>query len=138
MANNLAESKAFSENDYVSSVFEPDVILPSQYLNDKDGGLKGGERKLMAALLADGVEAYIFQCTANITPKRSTFDAREWVETKDFSYVFSFDVVCQCLGIDADYLRLGLYRFVEAARLRREKGEGSGKVWKKIRRPRKR
>ena len=115
-----------------SSLFEPDVVLPSQYYSAAKSGLNGGERRLMAALLSDGIEAYILHCTS----KRSTdrIDAQEWVETRDQDYVFSFDNVCECLGIDAEYLRLGLRKYVKAA----TKEDGAPmKVWKKIRRPRK-
>ncbi len=96
-------------------------------------GVEGGERKLMAALLSDAVESYIsFASTGVLRPNGSRPDVCEWVETRDFNYVFSFDVVCQCLGIDPEYLRYGLYRYVEAMKVER------GKTWKRIRRPRKR
>ena len=118
-----------------SSIFEPDVVLPSQFFSGKQCGLNGGERRLMAALLSDGIEAYILHCAARRGGER--IDAVDWVETRDQDYVFSFDNVCECLGIDPEYLRIGLKRYVDAAR-----GQGPGasavRVWKKIRRPRKR
>ena len=132
-----ALSSSFS-NDAYGSLFEPDVVLPSQFISVADDGLHGGERKLMAALLSDGIEAYIAQCSGmdevEFTNLRT--DVREWVDTKDEDYVFSFDNVCDCLGIDADYLRLGLTRYLLAIRQQRSAG-GQNRVWKKIRRPRK-
>lgn len=129
--------------DNTSSVFEPDVMLPSQFLIPDEEGLIGGERRLMAALLSDGIEAYIHQAVSRTTelyaiarPKVRT-DACEWVETEDESYVFSFDNVCECLGINPEYLRLGLHRYVESIRELRASGEGAKTAWKKIRRPRK-
>ena len=119
--------------DSQASLFEPDVVLPSQYFGTRKIGLKGGERRLMAALLSDGIEAYILLCTARKSTERT--DDQEWVETPNPDYVFSFDNVCECLGIDAEYLRLGLKKYVAAAMLQ---GDASAKVWKKIRRPRKR
>lgn len=131
-----------------AGIFEPDVILPSQFL-DRDGvGIDGGERRLMAALLSDGIEAYIaqalvYQSALAMGAYAERGDACEWVETKDYSYVFSFDVVCDCLGINADYLRLGLARYVESVRERQEQARAAGngasqpRAWKKIRRPRK-
>ena len=102
-------------------------------------GVGGGERKLMAALLSDGIEAYIAQAmTPQALRANKDFDAIEWVETKDERYVFGFDPVCGCLGIDPDYLRIGLQRYIRKAQEMRANGEGSKTVWKKIRRPRKR
>lgn len=134
-SSNLARESS----DSYGSLFEPDVMLPSQFFGDGDSGLEGGERKLMAALLSDGVEAYINQSmlVADNARVKNT-DALEWIETEDYSYVFSFDNVCQCLGINPEYLRLGLDRYVRAINERRENGEITRKsAWKKIRRPRK-
>ena len=122
-------------SDPIATLFEPDVVLPSQFFKADRGGLLGGERKLMAALLADGVEAYI-HASARLSHVVTTSDVRrsealEWVHTKDTSYIFSFDNVCECLGINADYLRLGLMRYTRALR------EHQGTAWRKIRRPRK-
>ncbi len=117
-------------NNEGPSVFEPDVILPDHFLASTDGGTKGGERRLMAALLSDGIEAYINQNTGTTVESRrqkGKFNAAEWVEISDDSYVFSFDNVCRSLGINPHYLRLGLTRYLK-----------STSEWKKIRRPRKR
>lgn len=125
----LAES-----SDDVASIFEPDVVLPSQFYSSDGIGLLGGERRLMAAILSDGIEAYLLSCgTAPSESRRD--DARDWVETKDPGYVFSFDSVCACLGIDPDYLRMGLTRYIRLEKAKRESGGDSH--WKKIRRPRK-
>ncbi|MCB0345575.1 MAG: hypothetical protein KDD66_10680 [Bdellovibrionales bacterium] len=123
--------------DAVSSLFEPDVVLPSQFNERTTRGISGGERKLMAALLSDGIEAYVAQQTAVESHSKLQNEVSEWVETKDLSYVFSFDVVCECLGINPDYLRLGLMRYVESVRLAKREGKGPRRAWKKIRRPRK-
>ncbi len=126
--------------DSASSVFEPDVMLPSQLLMPDEEGLTGGERRLMAALLSDGIEAYIGHAMAtiegNVKKARARADASDWVEESDASYVFSFDNVCECLGINPEYLRLGLHRYIEMVRTVRKDG-ATASGWKKIRRPRK-
>ena len=123
-----------STNAESSSMFEPDIILPSHFLPKESGTSRDGERRLMAAILSDGIEAYILQSSSNsVSSRRSKnkFDAAEWIENNDDSYVFSFDCVCKSLGINPSYLRYGLKRYLRA--VREEKS-----VWKKIRRPRKR
>ena len=133
-----ATSFAGDLSDSYSSVFEPDVVLPGQFFAGLESGLRGGERRLMAAVLSDGIEAYIAQCASlRALAVEAESDAWEWVHTRDYSYVFSFDNVCESLGINADYLRLGLTRYVEAIRQRRASGQPVGSIWKKIRRPRK-
>lgn len=123
--------------DTYSGFFEPDVMLPSQFLVPNEGGLGGGERKLMAAILSDGIEAYIAQCTNPLADKRKPInDAREWVETEDDEYVFSFDNVCEALGINPRYLRIGLFRYVAGVEEGRICGKNPKTSWKKIRRPR--
>lgn len=126
--------------DSGSGIFEPDVMLPSQFLIPDEQGLLGGERRLMAALLSDGIEAYINQSLneAKGIVKRSRLrcDACEWVDAIDDTYVFSFDNVCECLGINPEYLRIGLHRYVDTVR-RAHAGGSTDSAWKKIRRPRK-
>jgi hypothetical protein len=118
-------------------------MLPSQFLVPDEQGLTGGERKLMAALLSDGIEAYIHHSISEAIGKRLSrkgkpkSDASEWVEAKDDSYVFSFDNVCECLGINPEYLRLGLFRYIETVRKSQQEGAAHTATWKKIRRPRK-
>ena len=129
--------------DAYTSVFEPDIMLPSQLLSPDEDGVGGGERQLMAAILSDGIEAYITAClklntvgVEKVDRKRSGVDALEWIETKDYSYVFSFDNVCTSLGIDPDYLRTGLVKYVRSA-IDRSHVESESHTWKRIRRPRK-
>jgi hypothetical protein len=138
MADFSSNALSSSPVDAYSSFFEPDVVLPSQFFDLHDQGVSGGERKLMAALLSDGIEAYIAQqTTVQLSRRRNKIDASEWVDTIDHSYVFSFDNVCECLGINPEYLRIGLNRYVETIRVQRKSGIGPKTVWKKIRRPRK-
>ena len=124
-------------SDALASLIEPDILLPSQYNDKSMGGLLGGERKLMAALLSDGIEAYVLQKTSGRKKYMKDIDAECWIEDEDPSYVFSFDSVCECLGINAEYLRQGLHRYIERFEAQKSNGEVSDAVWKKIRRPRK-
>lgn len=127
---------SYQAAEAISGLFQPDVVLPSQFSSRDNSGLAGGERKLMAALLSDGVEAYVSSVVSGRKRDGKYQEICAWVETKDYAYVFSFDNVCECLGIDPDYLRLGLARYIDSVRQDREFGSGK-RVWKKIRRPRK-
>lgn len=137
MSQNSSHAYAFDASEGLGGIFEPDVIIPEEFIGTGKE-LRGGERRLMAAILSDGIESYIAHvATARPGRDEQVNDAWEWVHTKDYSYVFSFDNVCECLGIDPDYLRLGLVRYINAIREKRAQGDNPNKVWKKIRRPRK-
>lgn len=133
-----------ASTDSLQSMFEPDVLLPAQFFDGRKYRVFNGERKLMAALLVDGVEAYVSTSLREEEefpeiPEEDTGsyekDARFWVHTRDRNYVFSFDNVCESLGLDPDYVRRGLQSYVGVQRTKRREGLSFG--WKKIRRPRK-
>jgi len=127
-----------SSAEALNTLFEPDVVLPSQLGHARFEGLRGGERKLMAALLSDGIEAYINYYFSKVEASdEAKAAALAWVEVKDPAYVFSFDSVCECLGINPDYLRRGLRRYCRVVEADIAAGRGRRNVWKKIRRPRK-
>lgn len=152
MASSNLRALSFIGNDmssgdmYSGAFFEPDIMLPEQFNSQDESGVDGGERKLMAAILSDGIEAFMEQVQhfVNSAGSKGGFhkhDAIDWVENKDASYVFSFDNVCTSLGIDPEYLRYGLTRYVQslkkAYRNNLTLGEhGEVTTWKKIRRPR--
>jgi hypothetical protein len=128
----------FEGDIYSGSYFEPDIMLPEQFNSKDEDGIDGGERKLMAAVLSDGVEAFLDQASSYVKGYSSRLDAIEWVESSDNSYVFSFENVCSSLGISPDYLRLGLSRYLQAIKKSKMQSGDANKItpWKKIRRPR--
>lgn len=104
----------------------------------------GAERKLLAAILTDGVESYLAafrppfhypqSSTYAVTDQPLHAESRAWVERSDDSYVFSFDMVCRALGIDPQYLRLGLMRC--AAGMQTENTLTGRREYKRVRRSR--
>jgi hypothetical protein len=41
-------------------------------------------------------------------------DAEEWILEKDTDWPFSFETICEVLGLNPDYVRQGLVRWKEA------------------------
>lgn len=101
----------------VSEIFQPDTLLPSQYFDRvRRRSEHDGERRLMIAILEDAVDVYRKQVGARDPRGKSLFhDAEEWIENGDKSWLFSFENICDVLGIDADYLRKGLRRWKQRA-----------------------
>ena len=86
------------------------TILVDEILDDQRGYAKGPERALMSALLFDGIQSYMnYACASTIRSRGKYKEAFNWVHNKaNTDYIFSFNNVCEALGIDAEYLRLGM------------------------------
>jgi hypothetical protein len=80
-----------------------------------------GERRLMLAVLEDAVSCYHRFALARDERGRHEFaEARAWIESTDRDWPFSYENVCDVLGIDPAYVRDGLNR-----RVRRRKSASS-------------
>lgn len=86
------------------------TTIVDELIEHQQGYAKGPERALMSALLFDGVQAYMNYASSSQTGQdcRQFKEAYHWVHDSSDDYVFSFESVCEALGINPDYLRLGL------------------------------
>ncbi len=76
---------------------------------EREGYAHGPERALMLALLFDAVQLLLAGRTLNRTTDTLAFrEAQSWLMSDDHDYVFSFRNVCEALGINSAYLRLGI------------------------------
>jgi hypothetical protein len=88
----------------------------SQYDFDSERGFaQGPERALMSALLFDGVQAYLAYFLDKKGKTSDSCEAAHWVHDNKSEYIFSFNSVCEGLGIDPNYLRYGLINAVNSA-----------------------
>jgi len=101
---------AYNDYENKDDQFRSRELGIAEHLIDSERGFaRGPERALMSALLFDGVQAYINYAGANSEAARLKYrEAFSWVNRVGEDYVFSFDCVCEALGIDPQYLRLGL------------------------------
>ncbi|HZP40255.1 MAG TPA: hypothetical protein VFD84_01945 [Candidatus Binatia bacterium] len=105
------------KEDRTPSGFEPDTMLASQFFDRLRGRERRGEWHLMVAILEDAVNVYMKQAAAEDPHQARLFtEAEEWIEAHDRQYVFSFESICDMLGIDPEYLRGGLRRWKTAVR----------------------
>ena len=116
---------AFSENGQIldgGAVYG--AFISHSLVDDDSGYARGPERALMSALLFDGIQAYMSYAECNCKAQRSRFrEAFNWVHCCGNEYVFSFESVCEGLGIDANFIRYGLLNAFNSKR-----------QWKKARR----
>jgi len=83
-------------------------ILPSQYFDVSGGHRLTAEQRLMLALLADAINVYQQGVVSRATRKRMLYiDADRWIMmvAKTAPHAFSFNTVCEALGINAGVLR---------------------------------
>lgn len=99
-----------SEHDgWIGRNLVPETVVVDEILSNGKGSATGPERALMSALLFDGIQAYLNFVSQSHNQKCSRFrEAVSWVHRRGNGYIFSFDNVCECLGIDPEYLRAGL------------------------------
>ena len=99
-----AESGSYSTSIPILKTYVVEDVL----YNER-GFARGPVRALMSALLFDGIQAYMnyAEHPSSRSVKRYQ-EAFHWVNIHGSEYIFSFDSVCEALGIDPDYLRYGL------------------------------
>ena len=96
----------------IDSVLQPDTLLPAQYLDTvrRENHLDP-EKMLMLAVLEDGVTCFQRNfSTQGEKEKRLLSEEEEWVLMENRDWLFSFDNICETLGLNPGYIREGLQR----------------------------
>ena len=104
--------RRFSVRDSLSDVLGPDVILPQQFFDGprRDSDFSP-EKALMLAVLEDAIRCFQeYFRTTRARPRMLSRQAERWIRTRDWNWPFSFNNVCDALGIDPDCMRDTLLR----------------------------
>ncbi len=109
----MAYDQGLSMEERVTSLFQPDTLLPEQYLDTYRRKLHlEPEKKLMLAILEDGIACFQKYLFARDGKGKALFrEAETWVEDKGGEAVFAFDSVCESLGLDSEYVRRGMRKW---------------------------
>jgi hypothetical protein len=76
-----------------------------------------GAQRLLFAVLQEAIGTFQRYATASDRRGRATFrQADAWFASEETGRVFSYLSVCDALGIDAAYVRVGLRRWMDASR----------------------
>ena len=101
-------------DESVASLFQPDTVSPAQYLETvrRKTHLEA-EQELMLAVLEDAITCFQVHFAARDKKKTRLFrKAEEWILLQEKSnWLFSFDNVCETLGLNPGYIREGLLRW---------------------------
>jgi hypothetical protein len=107
-------------------LFQPDTVLAPQFFATlrRQGTSKRGEWQLLIAVLEDAVScAQKYLLARDSRSRRLYREAYEWIMVGqpqstvpggDETARFTFEYICEVLGLDPDYLRQGLERWREA------------------------
>jgi len=102
-----------SMEERVTSLFQPDTLMPDQYLETFRRKVPlEPEKKLLLAVLEDAISC--FQKYAFVREGKGRAlcqEAEQWIMAKDSDSLFSFSNVCETLGFDSVYLRGGVMRW---------------------------
>jgi len=119
------------------SIFQGSDILPVQYTDlFRRGSSADAERRLLFALLEDGIRCYLryrdaerrllfalledgircylrYRDAERNSPQRLEFlEAANWINSEDDDGPFAFVNVCESLGIDPSRLRWGVHKHI--------------------------
>lgn len=89
------------------------VVLPSQHLARRGRNVGEPQRRLMLAVLqtvVDDVQEIASDAGlgAASNDARAYWQARAYLESRDRSWPFSFENICETIGLDADGIRRNL------------------------------
>ena len=93
----------------------PSIILPTQIELGNRLTIALGERRLLWAMLLDVVACLYKHRHTNDNSGRKLFhEAERWIRSSDAGWPFSFQAVCDVLGLDAQQVRVSLLKCVYA------------------------
>ena len=103
----MAGAAQYGSDAILDGIIGLHQILPSQYYDFSGGHRLTGEQRLMLALLADAINVYQQGALSRSTRKRVLYvDSERWIMSDCRSrHAFSFETVCECLGINPVVLR---------------------------------
>ena len=92
----------------------PDILMPAQYYHGirRDNHETQAIKRLMFAVLADAVRCFQIYADAQSHAGRRIFGVAErWILDRNSDGPFTFQAICETLGIEPDRLRDGLRRW---------------------------
>jgi hypothetical protein len=106
-------SPATSAETSFPKLAEPEVLMPSQYLDLQRGHSPyEGEKRLMLAVLEDAISCFQKYAGASKGRRQRLFkEAEEWLLDEKSTWGFSYETICSTLDLNPQYLRNGLLKW---------------------------
>lgn len=122
---NMTYETGLNATEKVASLFQPDILLPTQYLETvrRKANLEP-EKELMLAVLEDAIWCFQKHIFARDSKRRGLFrDAEAWIFEENSDWPFSFENICEFWGLNPQYVRQGLVRWKEKKLAERHKAK---------------
>lgn len=104
-----------SESIDRGQLFAPDVMTPQQYFESTQKTDYSGEKRLMLAVLEDAISTYQrYALEHTRMGKRLFLQVRDWIQSRDKTWLYSFENICMALDLNPDFLRRGLEEWWES------------------------
>jgi hypothetical protein len=109
------EGTGLTAAERIASLFQPDTLLAAHYFaNLRRRTLLEPEKRLMLAVLEDAIHCFQDHLLTASGRKRRVFkEAQEWITEMSADWIFSFENVCETLGLNPAYVRQGLLQWKE-------------------------
>jgi hypothetical protein len=104
-----------TNEEKIASLFQPDTVAVAQYFdNQRRRTLFEPEKRLTWAILDDAIRTFQDNASAQDRRGKRLFqEAEEWITVTGRDWIFSFENVCETLGLNPEYVRQGLARWKE-------------------------
>jgi len=111
--SNMKEEGGVANDEKIASLFQPDTLLSAQYFeNLRWKTVLEPEKSLMLAILEDAISSYQDNLRSQGKRGKKLFEeAEEWIAETGSAWIFSFESVCEALGLNAAYVRRGLLQW---------------------------
>jgi hypothetical protein len=99
----------------IATLFQPDSLAAPQFFDTlRRRSYPDPTHRLILAILEDAIHCFQDNLRAR-DPKRRALhlEAERWILSEDRTWIFSFENVCEMLGLEPGYLRSGLIRWKE-------------------------
>jgi hypothetical protein len=98
-----------SGHDKILETLHDDPVLRFEYYALQTRNVLDGERALMFAVLVDALDTYVKTRNAKGHRKRAEFNEVDgWIRSRTTSSPFSFENICDSLGLNPDAIRFSL------------------------------
>lgn len=120
-----ANANFITRDETTAALFQLDTLLPVQYFETFRRTVPiEPEKKLMLAALADALTCFQKYLAARKGKGKNLFrEADEWIFGEDDDHLFSFENVCEVIGLDPQYVRRLLAQWKQAQLVKPAKAE---------------
>ncbi len=108
----------------------PDVFYGEFHQSGKEIGNEMPERRLMLAVLEEGIhtlEQYVSNTDPNKRRTNAVKEAENWLESTHSADLYSFESICNILRIDVQYLRDGIKKYLATSNKPRVRSDPRGR-----------